>query len=672
MDISKTIKENTKRNRELEREEKNYDPVLGIGSPIERFKFSILPNVTVNLPMEMKKEPLIKEALKAGSLLSLINKNLPNGDALFDIPEPDLLVFTKLRFKYDFEYWAYTTIKIKDKESALPIPLKLNAGQRKLLKSFEKQRLANKPIRTVLVKARQWGGSTETEFYGAWIQSEIKINWNSCIIGDVESQANTIRGMYSFATTMYPKELGTMALRPFEGSQKNRQMVKSGSVISIGSMQKPDSLRSQDLKIGHFSEVSSWKSTLTKKPKDLIQSIKSSIPFIPYTMIVEESTAKGVGNYFHKAYLRAKEGKSGYDLVFVGWHEIARNRIKFKNRNEKISFIKTMSDYDWWLWKQGATLEGINWYNIFKDTELGGDEWTMKAENPTTAEEAFQSTGQRVFKPQYTLKARMNCTEPVAKGSLSADGIEGRDALKNIEFNKGDKGSLWIWAFPDKSINVKNRYVVSLDIGGTTIKADWSYLRVIDKYWMLYDGVPETVASMKIHVDNDILAWYAVQIAEWYNHALLVVESNSLKKDQNVEGDGYLTILNEISDYYDNIYLSSQQDTSDPSIPVKYGFHTNSKSKPMIINHMKKALRDDGYIERDERVVQEYDTYEYKPDRSLGAVDGEHDDGCMSTSIGLWVALKDSDFPSIVDEMKVKENRERRKQRIKNLGEATF
>ena len=619
----------------------------------------------------MKQEPIIKNAITAGSLVNLLNNTITQQHLRVKrLPLEMYKLLSSIRIKHDFEYWAATTIKIKHKISAKDVWFILNRGQRRLLKSFEKQRQAGVPIRTLLVKARQWGGSTLTQFYATWLQTIIKQNWNSCIVGDIERQSLTIRGMYSNAAKLYPEHIGTLTLKPFEGS-KDKQIEESGSIISVGSMQKPEALRSQDLKIAHFSEVASFKKTEGKSPKDLIQSIKTSVPYVADTLIVEESTAKGIGNYFHNSYQRARDEESKYDMVFVSWFDIERNQIKIEGYTDgKVSFIKSLTEYEWWMWSLGATLEGINWYRTILKTELLSDEWAMKSENPSTAEEAFQSTGHRVFAPSIVIKARQNCMPPIAKGILYADATKGADCLKNISFEESKDGHLWIWAFPDKSINVKNRYVVPVDIGGASKGADWSIIRVIDKYWMLDGGVPEVVATLKIHIDQDLLAWLSVQVAEWYNRGLVAIENNSLKKNQNTEGNGFLTILNEVSEVYDNLYRTSKQDVAEQGIPIKYGFHTNTVTKPMVINNHKAAMRDDGYIERDKRALDEADTFEHKTDGSMGAVDGSHDDIEMSTAIGLWIAMHDSDSPVVINIDPAA--KAYKKEKRKSKGESSF
>ncbi|MBR5241403.1 MAG: hypothetical protein IKW05_05650, partial [Muribaculaceae bacterium] len=61
-------------------------------------------------------------------------------------------------------------VRIKNKMGDGDIPFKLNRPQRRLLAEMEEMRIKGKPIRIILLKARQWGGSTLVQIYMAWIQ----------------------------------------------------------------------------------------------------------------------------------------------------------------------------------------------------------------------------------------------------------------------------------------------------------------------------------------------------------------------------------------------------------------------------------------------------------------------------------------------------------------------
>ena len=118
----------------------------------------------------------------------------------------------------------------------------------------------------------------------------------------------------------------------------------------------------------------------------------------------------------------------------------------------------------------------------------------------------------------------------------------------------------------------------------------------------MYGGCPVTVAVLKCHMDQDLFAWAGAQLAYWYNKGLLVVESNSLRKEQlSSEGDHFLTVLDEIVDYYPNIYARTDPAKIRQGAPIMYGFHTNSATKPMVINALNAAMRDDQIIITDKK-----------------------------------------------------------------------
>ena len=157
---------------------------------------------------------------------------------------------------------------------------------------------------------------------------------------------------------------------------------------------------------------------------------------------------------------------------------------------------------------------------------------------------------------------------------------------------------------------------------------------------MIEGGVPEVVAEWHGHIEHDMLIWKAAQIAYAYGNALLVIESNTLETE-GTEGDNFEYVLDEIKDYYTELYSRTSAEQIKEGAPVKYGFHTNPSTKPMVLNFMKSAMRDFLYIERSLETTFEYEQFEIKEDgKKTGAVEGCHDDRVMSTSIGLYVCYK--------------------------------
>lgn len=651
IDIKNILAENKKRNNELD---SYYNPVTGYGSLIERFRFYLSPDNYVLLPVPMKNEEII--SLIGDTPVSEFFKNKDH--KLYEAFTKD---YIKIRIKHDFEYWAYTFSKISDKESGVPIQFKLNRPQRRLLRKLESMRLAGVPIRIIILKARQWGGSTLVQIYMDWLQLVHRIGWNSAIVADIEEQARTVRNFQTNILENY--KLNKITLKNFEGSPKNKQIVERNCVISIASMQKPHSLRSKDLKMAHLTEVGFWVETEGKKPRDLIRSIRGTIKPKPDTMIALESTANGVGNFFHKEYLDADSGKTSYSAFFVPWYEDERNRMKVDNPRQ---FVETWTKYEKWLWEIGVTLEGINWYRYVLTKEYGGDTWSMNSENPTTPDEAFQSTGVRYIPPLYIKRIdNYNICNPLIIGDFfpSEDLLE--KSVEGLEFVPYNEGNGFMWKDVDRDIKMTDRYLVVVDVGGKSKKADWSVIRVLDRFYLTEGGVPEFIFTWRGHLDPDLVAWKSMQIATYYNYAMLVIESNYFEsRAEEKTVDHSITVINIIAEHYDNVYARTRPDKITDGMPIHWGFHMNKQTKPLAYSYLLKCCRLIGFVEHDARCITELKTLELDERGRINAVEGCHDDITDTTATGLYISEEEMSPPQFI----VKSD----KKRIRVKTEATL
>ena len=616
-----------------------YNPYTGEGSSVGRYRLYLNSHQYILVPEYTKPQPFVQAILKYQSVEELCATQQLDYPTFMD-------ELNRWRVQWDFEYWAATCGTIYNKRSRKEVKFVLRRAQLKLLKVLVDDFFAGVPVRIILLKARQWGGSTLVQLFMAWVQLFHKENWNSSIVALVKDQAYNILNMYDLMAKRHPKEIYDVQLKSYQRSATHRQLKGRGNVIYIGSMQYPDTLRSSDISMAHLSEVGLWKETDGKKPEDIIQSIAGAIGEESGTIIVEESTAKGVGNYFHRAWQDAESGLSGYTPIFVGWWEIEDYRKPFKNEREMRIFVESMNQDELYYFSLGATLEGLNWYRK-KLRGMHGDVWRMRSEFPATADEAFQSTGHPAHSPLYIKQMEAFCKEPIYKGEIFADAMDGPECLNNIHFAETPDGNFWVWALPDKTRRIENRYVVSLDIGGRGDEADWSVISVIDRLPLINGGIEECVATYKFHLDQDLTIWRAVQIAKFYNDALFVPEANSLD-DKGQEGDHSLTILDTIKPYYPFIFCRTDPQKIREGFPARLGFHTNKASKTDLVTQMNRRFRDVLHIEYDARALYEARVYEIKKDGSYGAVDGEHDDIYMSRAI----ALKASDLMPLPIEIK--------------------
>ena len=623
-----------------------YNPITGEGStslPRKQVAIEGFPLQEMFLPTTMLADESISRLVEVGATRYIEERDGHNATnksivALW-------LDFCLTRIKHDFEYWARSMTTISDKGKGRDIPFTLNRAQRQYLAAMERLRLAGEPIDIILCKARQWGGSTLTQLYMLWIQLVHKRNWNSVICGDIEKQSSIVAGMLAKVINRYPRWATggrQITTAPYQGAQKTRVISWSNSRYSLGSSQKPDSLRSEDISMAHLTEVGLWKATHGRKPEDLVQSIFGSIASGAYTMKVLESTAKGVGNFFHRTWIDATEGRNNFTPVFIPWYSIDIYSKPMKE-SDYPAFIDSLNEYEQQLFGLGATLEAIAWYRD-KRREMP-DEWRLFSEFPSTAAEAFQSTGHRVFRISYVNNIRRTCVPAPFKGDIVSRGYITNEQGKQVEQTEflpaapgedTNENSLWVWLMPDNEQPLRDRYIVAVDVGGVSDKADYSCIVVADRLAMLEGGVPEIAACWHGHIEHDKLAWKAVEIARAYGNALLIIESNTLETE-GTEGDNFEYILNEIAGKYSNLFSRTSQQEIKQGRPRRWGFHTNNATKPMVINFLIKALRDELYIERCLQTTYELDLYELKENgKEMGAVEGNHDDRVMATAILIW------------------------------------
>lgn len=679
-EIAALLAENDRRNEIMFAK---FDPVTGEGSIGKRVRVSIADfAIPVQwLPVEMMDIPLVKKLVKAGSIdkfLSSVMHVEPNDDDFIKVSR----TLIRLRFKHDFPFWTATLVYIHNKDAGKDVLFRLWYPQRILVSRFEAKRKAGEPIRLILLKARQWGGSTTTQLYMAWLQFFHKKGLNSLIIAHQGTASDEIKDMFDLMIKKHPVEfLHRLGEVYSENEPKLVGVGKSGSThrvpqreckIKVGTAERPNGCRGGAYSLVHLSEVGLWQKTEGKSPEDIVRSACSGILAKPYTMIVMESTANGTGNFFHREYSAAADPKvkSQYEALFIAWFQIEHYSLPFNSAEELRDFAKQLWEnrnnaytpsnreesgrYLWSLWERGASLEAIHWY-IYE--RAGKNDFAMMAaEFPSDDVEAFVHSGTMVFDKYLVKQFEPFCREPKFVGEVYADADEGEEALSNLRFREDRQGLLSIWAMPEKfdDYEVTNRYLTVVDVGGRSNKADWSVIVVFDRLSMI-DGSepPSVVAQWYGHCDIDRLAWRAAQIAAFYNDSLLVIESNTLEthdKERQVEGgDQSQYILNQISDIYPNLYARKQsEDEIREGAPRKYGFHTNVATKPMIISTLVKVIRERLYIERDKRCLDEYDTYERKPNGAYGAIVGKHDDLLMTRAIGLHICYREMEMPEFV------------------------
>lgn len=679
-DLLRVLESSDRRVRKLLRK---YNPVTGEFAPGERVEIHIadyLGGQAIYVPKEIFADCHFCAIVNCGSIAGYIQKYLPEHD--YDKARETIFRhITRQRCKHDFYFFAFAYGRISNKDGGDDIPFYLRPAQRKLVRVFEEMRLSGKPIRVILLKCRQWGGSTCTDIYMGWLQIFWKTNWNSNIIGHQSTSATQVFDMYQKLIDSIPiwlfYDMGeTYAdveskLKGSPTTQNIKYLVPRKCKIQTGSALSPESTRSAAASMCHLTEEAFFPETTKFTPAQVVKAAISGIKPSPYTFIVRESTPNGRENEYHDEWVRATSfdadgnRKSSYIPVFVAWHEIEDYVLAFKSEEEKVDFALWLWDnrnnesnngkYFWWLYDiKKASLESIHWYiTKAKDYPSYPNLDDMKQEYPSDDIEAFLYSGVVCFDPYTLQRMEEDCSDPVFVGDIEGDSPSSLDPLcvENLRLVRGGAASpLRIWEEPDQTEDVRNRYIAMMDIGGAYRTSDWYDIVIMDRYDRMYGGVPVVVAEYHGHLDPDQAAMKAAQLCRYYNNAFLVVESNTAYSKMNkTDGQASELFFPILLPLYNNLYNSSHSKLlKRKPKELRWGFATTRHSKTSIIKHLQKVVRDRGYMEREKETLNEYSYFMfYEQNGTYGAVAGKHDDRVMARAIGLYVEQFEMDPPYI-------------------------
>ena len=296
----------------------------------------------------------------------------------------------------DFPLFASECLWIRTKLQGL-IPFNLNFSQRYLHNRVEEQLKEKGWVRVILLKARQWGASTYIcgRFYR-------KTSWEQGVRAFILAHRDDATNNLFKMTRRFHDHMPA-SLRAHTSYSSRQELVFDvmDSSYGLGTAGSGKIGRSDTIQLFHGSEVALWENA-----DALISGVFEAIPDGPGTEIFLESTANGMGNFFHLEWQKAVAGVSDYMPVFVPWFwqpEYSRPVPK--------DFTLSDEDKEYQeIYK--LTLEQMAWRQakIIKMTTTAGPEGAkllFKQEYPATANEAFQTTGQDSYiSAEVVMRAR--------------------------------------------------------------------------------------------------------------------------------------------------------------------------------------------------------------------------------------------------------------------------
>lgn len=498
--------------------------------------------------------------------------------------------------KYIEEY-----IKIRDKNGRI-ISLKLNEPQMKyynVIKELHKQR---KPIRIIILKARQMGFSTETESI-IFKNVVTNHNYNAGIVAHKEDSTANLFNMSKRMLEYLPD-----SIKPEQKKSNAKELVfNNDKGTGLDSKMKCMTAggkgigRSDTFTALHLSELAFWEGDKQSTLLGLLQAV----PNIPESMVIIESTANGF-DYFKELWDKAVAGENDFYPLFIGWNELKEYRMTYTGFELTEDEKELQKIYN-------LTLEQLTWRRWCIKNNCGGDIDKFKQEYPICPDEAFLSTGQCYFDKDKVINRIRKIVEPIKRGSFFYKYESNQ--ISDIRFNENIKGSIKIFEEPVEGVP----YVLAGDTAGEG--SDNFTAQVINNV------TGKQVAVLKQQYSELEYAQQVYCLGLYYNEALIGIETN------------FSTYPNEkLQEWnYPNLYIREKADTYASKYNKSFGFKTTPVTRPLILGQLQEIVLEEIDNINDIDTLREMLTFiKNKVGRAEAEV-GFHDDLVMALAIVYYI-----------------------------------
>lgn len=497
--------------------------------------------------------------------------------------------------KYIEEY-----LRIKDKNSKI-IPLKMNQPQTELYNRIKELKKEKKPVRVIILKARQMGFSTLTE---AILFKEVatKHNVNA---GIITHEAKATNNLFTMSKLFYDN-----LPNPIKPNIRNRNAQElnfnnennTGLNSKIVCMTAGDGAgRSGTFNFLHLSEFAFW----SGDKKEAYISLMQTVPRNENSMVIIESTANGY-EYFKELWDKAVKKESDFIPVFIGWNKLKEYQMEYTGFQLTEEEKELQRIY-------GLTLEQLEWRRWCIRNNCGGDIDIFKQEYPINPEEAFLNSGSCYFNVENVINRIQNLREPVKTGSFiyDYDGIK----ITNIRWKNEQDGFIKIYEEPKANYP----YVVSGDTAGEG--SDYFIGQVLDNT----NG--KQIAVLRKEFDADEYTRQMYCLGKYYNNALIGIESNfDTFPIKELERIGYK-----------KQFIREKEDTYTGKIVKAYGFRTDRITRPLILSELQALVNDHIELINDKETLEEMLVFVRNEKGRPEAQEGSHDDLVMALAIAYYI-----------------------------------
>lgn len=436
----------------------------------------------------------------------------------------------------------------------------------------------NKHNRNIILKARQQGFTTY-ECINALDNCLFVSYYDAGIIAHTVDDAEKIfTNKVKFAFENMPEFI--KAARVPNNDRAGELRFPNGSSINVSSGYRGGTL----MKL-HVSEFGKICVKYPEKAREIVTGAFNAVPLDGDLTV--ESTAEGMNSAFYDLCEKA-QNLSGtitpmdFKFHFFAWSESKEYRLDptgIEVSHEIKAYFESLKN------NHGIELDDWQkaWY--FKKSQEQDDD--MKQEYPSYPEEAFRASGRPVFNLEKIGREikRAKLKTPT-KGIVSVKGFEEVTNGATKIFKKPVEGEA---------------YAIGADVAEGLVDGDFSTASVLNRDF-------EQVATYCGHIPPDQFGAMLVNLAKYYNGAVLAPEINNM-------GISVIEAIKRAS-YY-RVYKREVKEELGEERLDKVGWHTNVKTKMLMLDDLKALFRDDAITINDEATLREMMTLTLEDDGNV-------------------------------------------------------
>jgi hypothetical protein len=547
----------------------------------------------------------------------------------------------------DYSIFAEEYIKITDKKGD-QVPFTHNDIQKQINAKVKELKAAGKPVRIIILKARQHGASTNEQGRMLY-NTSTKANRTGLIVAQDDDTCTTIFNKAKYMYDNLPpivkpmqkasnaKELIFDKPTGFKGKRKglnSKIRVQVSGKVSIG--------RGDTIHYAHLSEVAFWPSPEGKDVKKQIAGILQAVPKTADTEVIIESTANGY-NSFKELWDEAVAGENEWVPMFFAWHDNKDYQMECTD-DEYERTINTLDKriYEYLFGKvEGSkktpgivelfnlTKEQVKWWIWTFKNDCNSDINMMKQENPGIPEESFLATGTPVFDNEK-VQARITYLRQQYKKNPPKQGRfyfewgnqDNKDYIKDssVKWVDDPNGYVTIYEPPQPGYP----YVIGGDTKGEG--RDFYTGAVIN------NATGNRVATMRnCWTNSKPYTWQMYCLGYYYNLALIGIEVNF--------NTGPIEELERL--HYPRQYTRRRYDDFTKDYKTSHGWKTDGNTRPLIIDKEIHLIEDNIDLFNDIEMLQECLTFVYVDGRP-DAMSGKHDDALFADMIANEIRQQQS------------------------------